>query len=158
MGTLFRASASLLRPCFRNLPASHPATFFNLGTMQSMTINRLLQRDKRERVTFVDNKKRTLSSFSLQSLMKSCPPASQPYLNLIRFDKPIGTWLLFLPCTWAIALSTPAGSLPSLYMLSVFGLGSFLMRSAGCIVNDLWDRDFDKKVVMKIAAFFKICI
>ncbi|CAD5116132.1 DgyrCDS5056 [Dimorphilus gyrociliatus] len=144
-GLLFRAGTSLLRPCARSLPASHPATFFNLGTIQSVTINRL-QLDKQEKLTFVDYKKRTLSSLSLSSLVKSCPPAYQPYLNLIRFDKPIGTWLLFLPCTWAIALSTPAGSLPSLYMLGVFGLGSFLMRSSGCIVNDLWDRDFDRQV------------
>ncbi|KAH7678293.1 Para-hydroxybenzoate--polyprenyltransferase [Aphelenchoides avenae] len=64
----------------------------------------------------------------------------------MRADKPIGTWLLYLPCTWSIALATPAGHFPSLYMLCLFGTGAFFMRSAGCVINDLWDRDFDRKV------------
>uniref|UniRef100_A0A914DNP0 4-hydroxybenzoate polyprenyltransferase, mitochondrial n=1 Tax=Acrobeloides nanus TaxID=290746 RepID=A0A914DNP0_9BILA len=70
----------------------------------------------------------------------------QPYLRLMRADKPIGTWLLYYPCTWSIALATPAGELPNLQMLALFGAGAFFMRSAGCIVNDLWDKDFDKRV------------
>ena len=73
-------------------------------------------------------------------------PALAPYLNLIRFDKPIGTWLLYIPCTWSIAISADAGSLPDLKMLVLFGAGSILLRSAGCIINDMWDSDFDQKV------------
>lgn len=76
----------------------------------------------------------------------SRPAAAQPYLQLMRLDKPIGTWLLYWPCTWSIALATPAGQLPSLYYLSLFGAGALLMRSAGCVINDLWDKEFDKKV------------
>ncbi|VDL81340.1 unnamed protein product [Nippostrongylus brasiliensis] len=64
----------------------------------------------------------------------------------MRLDKPIGTWLLYWPCTWSIALATPAGQLPSLYYLALFGAGAILMRSAGCVINDLWDKEFDKKV------------
>ncbi|CAP34433.2 Protein CBR-COQ-2 [Caenorhabditis briggsae] len=80
------------------------------------------------------------------SLVAASPSNIKPYLQLMRVDKPIGTWLLYWPCTWSIAMATPAGQLPSLYMLSLFGTGAFLMRSAGCVINDLWDKDFDKQV------------
>ncbi|GAB1289891.1 4-hydroxybenzoate polyprenyltransferase, mitochondrial [Apodemus speciosus] len=63
----------------------------------------------------------------------------------MRLDKPIGTWLLYLPCTWSIALAADPGCLPDWYMLSLFGTGAILMRGAGCTINDMWDRDFDKK-------------
>lgn len=57
-----------------------------------------------------------------------------------------GSWLLFWPCGWSIAVAAPAGSLPDLKMLALFGLGAFVMRGAGCTINDLWDQDIDKKV------------
>lgn len=63
-----------------------------------------------------------------------------------------GTWLLYLPCTWSIALASDPGCLPHLGMLSLFGTGALLMRGAGCTINDMWDKDFDKKVPR--AAFF----
>ncbi|XP_052780276.1 4-hydroxybenzoate polyprenyltransferase, mitochondrial-like isoform X1 [Mya arenaria] len=81
-----------------------------------------------------------------QKIIEAAPKSFQPYLRLIRFDKPIGTFLLFWPCTWSIALAAPAGALPSLYLLTLFGLGSFIMRGAGCIINDMWDKDIDAKV------------
>ncbi len=62
-------------------------------------------------------------------------------LQLIRFDKPIGTLLLLWPTLWALWLA--AGGVPDLYLLVIFAAGTFLMRSAGCIVNDLADRDLD---------------
>uniref|UniRef100_A0A915MB12 4-hydroxybenzoate polyprenyltransferase, mitochondrial n=1 Tax=Meloidogyne javanica TaxID=6303 RepID=A0A915MB12_MELJA len=67
-------------------------------------------------------------------------------LKLMRVDKPIGTWLLYWPGAWSIALSASPGCLPDAYLLGLFGVGSFLMRSSGCILNDLWDQDIDKKV------------
>lgn len=75
----------------------------------------------------------------------------QPYLDLIRFDKPIGTWLLLWPCLWGVALAFAEGTfdLSSAEILKIyigFALGAFLMRSAGCVFNDYVDRDFDKKV------------
>ncbi|KAK1345774.1 hypothetical protein QTO34_008238 [Cnephaeus nilssonii] len=73
-------------------------------------------------------------------------PPSAPYLRLMRLDKPIGTWLLYLPCTWSIGLAAEPGSFPDWYMLSLFGTGAVLMRGAGCTINDMWDRDYDKKV------------
>lgn len=63
------------------------------------------------------------------------------YLNLIRFNRPIGTLLLLWPALWALWLA--ADGLPDLRVLAIFVAGTFLMRSAGCIVNDLADRDLD---------------
>ncbi|MBV8456842.1 MAG: 4-hydroxybenzoate octaprenyltransferase [Acetobacteraceae bacterium] len=74
------------------------------------------------------------------------PPAWQPYGLLMRLDRPIGAWLLFLPGLWGILLArAPAG--PTLRLLVLFAVGSVIMRAAGCVVNDLWDRDIDRKVV-----------
>lgn len=89
--------------------------------------------------------------FSTAAFVESCPAPVQPYLRLIRFDKPIGTWLLFIPCTWSIGLGASPGSLPDLQLLALFGLGSLVMRGAGCTINDLWDIDFDKKVARTIS-------
>ena len=65
-------------------------------------------------------------------------------LQLIRFDKPIGTLLLLWPTLWALWIA--AGGVPDLKLLVIFCLGTFLMRSAGCVINDLADRDFDGSV------------
>ncbi|MBA6413620.1 4-hydroxybenzoate octaprenyltransferase [Parahaliea sp. F7430] len=66
---------------------------------------------------------------------------AQALLQLIRFDKPIGTLLLLWPTLWALWLA--AAGLPDLDLLLIFCLGTFLMRSAGCIINDLADRHWD---------------
>ena len=67
-----------------------------------------------------------------------------PYLKLIRFDRPIGTLLLLWPALWALWLA--AGGVPPVKYLVIFSLGVFLMRSAGCVINDIADRKFDSKV------------
>ncbi|XP_029365772.1 4-hydroxybenzoate polyprenyltransferase, mitochondrial [Echeneis naucrates] len=85
-------------------------------------------------------------SLSAATIVNSAPAPVQPYLRLMRLDKPIGTWLLYLPCTWSIALAADPGCLPDLGMLTLFGTGALLMRGAGCTINDMWDKDFDKKV------------
>ncbi|XP_014477479.1 PREDICTED: 4-hydroxybenzoate polyprenyltransferase, mitochondrial [Dinoponera quadriceps] len=79
-------------------------------------------------------------------LVNSASPKVQPYLKLMRMDKPIGSWLLFWPCGWSIAMAAPAGALPDPYTLALFGTGAFIMRGAGCTINDMWDRDLDKMV------------
>lgn len=84
--------------------------------------------------------------FNTAGFVEVCPPVIQPYLRLIRFDKPIGTWLLYLPCTWSIGLAASPGSFPDLKLLTLFGIGALVMRGAGCTINDMWDVDFDKKV------------
>jgi 4-hydroxybenzoate polyprenyltransferase len=73
------------------------------------------------------------------------PRAWQPYLLLARVDRPIGTWLLFLPGLWGILLARAAWP-TTLGLILLFGVGSLVMRAAGCVVNDLWDRDIDRKV------------
>ncbi|XP_057628569.1 4-hydroxybenzoate polyprenyltransferase, mitochondrial isoform X2 [Chionomys nivalis] len=86
-------------------------------------------------------------SLSAAAVVNWAPRPLQPYLRLMRLDKPIGTWLLYLPCTWSIGLAAEPGCFPDWYMLSLFGTGAILMRGAGCTINDMWDRDFDKKVM-----------
>lgn len=73
----------------------------------------------------------------------------QDLLNLMRWDKPIGTWLLFWPCSWSIVLAASTVNmslLPMLNLIALFFLGAFFMRSAGCIINDMWDRKYDAQV------------
>src|SRR6201994_1162875 len=74
------------------------------------------------------------------------PRAWLPYLLLARVDRPIGIWLLFLPGLWGILLAR-APSTETIRLLALFAFGSLVMRAAGCVVNDLWDRDIDRKVV-----------
>jgi len=69
-----------------------------------------------------------------------------PYVKLARLDKPIGTWLLYLPCTWSISLAAEPGHIPDLGLLSLFGVGAVLLRGAGCTINDMWDSRLDKLV------------
>ena len=57
-----------------------------------------------------------------------------------------GTWLLAWPCFWSIGLAAAPGALPDASALALFGAGAILLRGAGCTINDLWDRDLDKKV------------
>ncbi|WP_022704954.1 4-hydroxybenzoate octaprenyltransferase [Pseudorhodobacter ferrugineus] len=78
------------------------------------------------------------------------PAPTRPYLRLARADRPIGTWLLLIPCFWGLALAAAAD--PTGYRLFdvwiALGctLGAFLMRGAGCTWNDITDRDFDAAV------------
>lgn len=74
------------------------------------------------------------------------PRAWLPYLLLARVDRPIGTWLLFLPGLWGILLPRPTAG-EAIRLVILFAIGSLAMRAAGCVVNDLWDRDIDRKVV-----------
>lgn len=84
----------------------------------------------------------TRSDIQEQGLLALLPPGWRPYAKLARLDRPIGTWLLLFPCWWGLAL---AGSHDlGLYLL--FALGSVAMRGAGCTVNDMMDRDFDRQV------------
>ena len=73
------------------------------------------------------------------------PQAWRPYALLGRFDRPIGAWLLVLPAFWAFAAVAP-GLGSGLWLAGIFLLGAFAMRGAGCVVNDLWDRDLDRQV------------
>ena len=75
------------------------------------------------------------------------PAVTRPYLRLARLDRPIGSWLLLMPCWWSAGLAgMQADRLPSLWHVVLFFIGAFAMRGAGCTWNDLVDRDLDTKV------------
>jgi 4-hydroxybenzoate polyprenyltransferase len=79
---------------------------------------------------------------------RRAPLWSRPYLRLSRLDRPIGSWLLLLPCWWSAALAAgnahDVSRLP--LVLGLFFVGAFAMRGAGCTWNDITDRDLDAKV------------
>jgi 4-hydroxybenzoate polyprenyltransferase len=79
-------------------------------------------------------------------LDRFAPPVTRPYARLMRLDRPIGTWLLLLPGWWALAIPMPDGAWPSILWVALFGIGAILMRGAGCVINDFFDRDFDARV------------
>jgi 4-hydroxybenzoate polyprenyltransferase len=72
------------------------------------------------------------------------PPFTRPYLRLARLDRPIGSWLLLMPCWWSVGLAGMyANRFPSLWHIVLFFVGAFAMRGAGCTWNDLVDRNLD---------------
>ena len=75
---------------------------------------------------------------------RRAPAAMRPFLWLARLDRPIGTWLLLLPCWWGVALARPGW--PDPLLLLAFAIGAVVMRGAGCTYNDIVDRDFDARV------------
>ncbi|MDA7426413.1 4-hydroxybenzoate octaprenyltransferase [Thalassococcus lentus] len=77
------------------------------------------------------------------------PEWTRPYLRLSRADRPIGTWLLLLPCWWGLLLSMVNNGQVGWFDAWIFvgcGIGAFLMRGAGCTWNDITDREFDGSV------------
>ncbi|HXI88010.1 MAG TPA: 4-hydroxybenzoate octaprenyltransferase [Parvularculaceae bacterium] len=79
------------------------------------------------------------------------PPPAKPYLRLMRADRPIGTWLLLIPCWQGLALAAAErrgfSDWPQLLAFALlFAVGAFVMRGAGCAYNDIVDKDFDAKV------------
>ncbi|MCY4300651.1 MAG: 4-hydroxybenzoate octaprenyltransferase [Aestuariivita sp.] len=78
------------------------------------------------------------------------PVVTRPYLRLSRADRPIGTWLLLIPCWWGLALAilhTDTVQLEDLWIAFGCGCGAWLMRGAGCTWNDITDRNFDRQVM-----------
>ena len=82
-------------------------------------------------------------------LIGALPGAARPYASLIRLDRPIGAWLLFWPGAWAVALAGMGGG-PlegrGWILIAWLALGAWAMRSAGCVYNDIIDRDLDRQV------------
>jgi 4-hydroxybenzoate polyprenyltransferase len=76
------------------------------------------------------------------------PRFARPYLRLMRADRPIGTWLLLLPCWWSAALAWNSAGIetPDLWLLALFAIGATVMRGAGCVYNDIADRHYDARV------------
>src|SRR5438132_3358135 len=75
------------------------------------------------------------------------PAWLRPYLRLARLDRPIGSWLLLIPCWWSVGLAAVKAGLPvNLWHVLLFFVGAFAMRGAGCTWNDIVDRDLDARV------------
>lgn len=86
---------------------------------------------------------------ALGPFVSKLPAKWIPYAELMRLEKPVGSWLLYTPCTWAITMAAYQTAAPlssTLYMLGVFGVGSLVMRGAGCTINDMLDKDLDSRV------------
>lgn len=77
------------------------------------------------------------------------PSSWHAYINLMRLDRPVGIYLLYIPCLWGLFLGQSTSSAPTLSLFKLillFVLGAIVMRGAGCVINDIWDRDFDRAV------------
>lgn len=82
-----------------------------------------------------------------RSLVEQLPAGWRPYARMARLDRPIGWWLLLLPCWWSAALAARmAGQWPDLSLIGLFLVGAVAMRGAGSTWNDITDRDLDAKV------------
>ncbi|NJO24180.1 MAG: 4-hydroxybenzoate octaprenyltransferase [Sphingomonadales bacterium] len=79
---------------------------------------------------------------------RHAPQAWRPYLQLARADRPVGAWLLLFPCWWSQALAelSLGRAYPNLWYALLFAVGAFVMRGAGCVYNDIVDRDYDAGV------------
>jgi 4-hydroxybenzoate polyprenyltransferase len=78
-----------------------------------------------------------------RGLIGILPARLRPFASLMRLDRPIGSWLLYWPCAWSVAIAGVDGRWD---LFLWFGLGAFAMRSSGCVYNDIVDKDLDAKV------------
>ena len=117
---------------------------------------------------------RVADATDLNWVDRFAPAWSRPYLRLSRADRPIGTWLLLIPCWWGLGLAVAAdpggGTVYDGWIAVACALGAFLMRGAGCTWNDLTDQEFDAAVertrsrplpsgqVTRAAAFVWLCV
>ena len=79
-----------------------------------------------------------------RGLIGALPASARPFASLMRLDRPIGAWLLFWPCAWSVAVAGLGER--GLGLILWLALGAFAMRSAGCVYNDIVDRDLDARV------------
>lgn len=91
----------------------------------------------------------THTDIKTEGWISNLPQSWQPYAVLMRLDRPIGWWLLLIPGWWGLVLA--ADGVQGMYgrdyyLMILFFIGAVLMRGAGCVVNDMWDRDLDKEV------------
>lgn len=89
------------------------------------------------------------TDITTSALIEKLPEKYRPYAVLARLDRPIGWWLLLLPGLWAITLSADGilnMNFWHYFLIILFFIGAIIMRGAGCVINDLWDRNLDKEV------------
>ena len=85
----------------------------------------------------------TVPDSERRGLIGALPPRLRPFASLMRLDRPIGTWLLYWPCAWGVALAGVRGRWD---LFAWLALGALAMRSAGCVYNDIVDKDLDRQV------------
>ena len=85
------------------------------------------------------------TDIAITGLWASLPSSFHPYISVMRLDRPIGWWLLLLPSWWAI-LASGKTAFEAGIMMALFMVGAITMRAAGCVINDLIDKDIDKHV------------
>lgn len=108
---------------------------------RQMKIEQLKVKEEMKKLVEVEKKDK-------MNVLNVTPTSLQEYVKLMRWDKPAAIYLVYWPSAWAIlgAASYLHHSLPSFYLLGLFAVGATTMRTAGCIINDMWDRNLDKKV------------
>jgi 4-hydroxybenzoate polyprenyltransferase len=139
---------SLLRLSFHSTKSLFPCQSHRQGPSQttsrcfSLSRDRPQQSDAQQLPTTYEPPK--------SGIISKLPPSWIPYAELIRLDKPAGTYYLFFPCLFSTLLAAPlAPAAPPLAILGTTGLffaGALIMRGAGCTINDLWDRNLDPHV------------
>ena len=93
----------------------------------------------------ITNMSDTNSDIHISGLFAKLPKGCHPYISLMRLDRPIGWWLLLLPGWWTILLSAENLGV-ALWLMALFLIGAIAMRAAGCVINDMWDTDIDRKI------------
>lgn len=132
---------------------AHSKNFITCNTKlkNSSTTNQIEKTNSFTEEQLAQAKKERL--LGLSPFVSRLPEKWIPYAELMRLEKPVGTWLLYIPCTWSILMGsmlTEATVPQTLGMLTIFGLGSLIMRGAGCTINDICDRNLDNKVIRSI--------
>ncbi len=124
------------------------SAFANRRRSIAVTANHCFALQEETRIVTIFSRRALILLNSDRWTIPGLPPALAAklalYAQLIRFDKPIGTYLLLWPTLWALAIAGQGA--PDRWVLFVFVFGVFLMRSAGCAINDYADRDIDLKV------------
>ncbi|WVW79969.1 4-hydroxybenzoate polyprenyl transferase [Kwoniella bestiolae CBS 10118] len=150
----FASTSSISRPSIRQLTTTRPS----LNTHIPSSPSQIAHKDASSPHPSVTSElihPQTGGSETLpapKSILDKLPgwaAPAKPYLALTRIDKPIGSLLLFWPCTWSITMASTVLHLPittPLFYISLFGLGALIMRGAGCTINDMWDAKMDAKV------------
>ncbi|GMF17415.1 unnamed protein product [Phytophthora lilii] len=145
-----RLSSAVVRPSARRVPfastqfAGTQTSWFSSSTTPQTTGN--TQTNGPDVQKHLELKTDVFSIEKDTWAERHCPEWMLPYIQISRLNRPGPTFLLLWPCFWSISMAAPAGHLPDLSLLALFSSGALIMRGAGCTINDMWDKDFDKKV------------
>ncbi|KAF1784433.1 4-hydroxybenzoate octaprenyltransferase [Phytophthora cactorum] len=114
-------------------------SWFSTGTPPSPSLPHVKQGNEQDKSEVLLPKEDAFSIEKDTWAERHVPEWMLPYIQIARINRPGPTFMLLWPCFWSIAMAAPA-------LLALFGTGSLIMRSAGCTINDMWDKDFDKQV------------